>query len=129
MLERNSEHNQQGEMMRPIFFAVLIVLVTMTGWRAFAQENKGADQMRLEGGGQGSVPFPHHRHQTALGDCLVCHSFFDQEKGAITEAIADGRLVKKQVMNKLCIQCHRRQKQDGKPGGPLTCTQCHKKES
>ncbi|MFZ1985860.1 MAG: cytochrome c3 family protein [Desulfatitalea sp.] len=93
-----------------------------------AQTNKGAEQMMLAGGKQGSVPFPHHRHQTALGDCMRCHTLFSQEKGGIAKAQSEGKLVVKQVMNTMCIQCHRERKQAGQPGGPVTCAQCHVKE-
>lgn len=92
------------------------------------QKNTGAAEMKLNGGTQGVIPFPHHRHQQVLGDCLVCHGTFAQEKGSIDKAKAEGTLAKKQVMNKLCIQCHRTEKKAGKNAGPTTCSKCHVKE-
>ncbi len=98
---------------------------------AFAAEipkNKGAEQIPLAGGTQGVVTFPHYRHQNALGDCMVCHKLFPQTKGSIAKAQAEGKLEKKQVMNTLCIQCHRDLRDAGKKAGPVICAKCHKKE-
>jgi hypothetical protein len=36
-------------------------------------------------------------------------------------------LAGKQVMNKLCVQCHKERKKAGDTSGPTTCTQCHRK--
>jgi hypothetical protein len=92
---------------------------------AQAVENKGAENISLDAGEPGVVLFPHHRHQNALQDCKICHELFPQEKGSILKLKNEGQLAKKQIMNKLCIKCHRAEKQAGKPGGPTTCTQCH----
>jgi len=113
------------------FVAVVVVLsvALLLGWAAAAQTAKGAEQIKLAGGSQGSVPFPHHRHQKALGDdCLACHAFFAQEPGSIVKSKADGKLAPKQVMNTMCIQCHRDRKQAGQPSGPIGCAKCHIKE-
>lgn len=110
-----------------ISIAVFAVLVMAYGG-VCAQENKGAEQIVLDGGSRGLVHFPHHRHQNALGDCRVCHHLFAQEKGSIAKGKANGQLVIKQVMTKLCIQCHRDKKQADKPAGPTTCSKCHVKE-
>lgn len=116
------------------YVVVTVVLIAMAAF-AFGvnaqntqQINKGAEQINLDGGKKGIVPFPHHRHQATLGDCLVCHNTFDQEKSSIQKAKAEGQLAKKQVMNKLCIQCHRAEMQAGKKAGPTTCSKCHVKE-
>ena len=101
--------------------------ITLCAWMVFAQVDKGTEHLQLKGGAQGAVPFPHHRHQAALGDCLTCHSYFGQEEGAIDKAVGEGRLTGKQVMNKLCIQCHRTERTAGRKSGPLTCAACHKK--
>ncbi|RJQ73002.1 MAG: cytochrome C [Desulfobacteraceae bacterium] len=111
--------------MRLTIFAGMLATLILAAGAVFAQLNQGAEQMQLKAGLTGDVPFPHRRHQTVLGDCLVCHSFFAQEKGSIAKAIADGQLATKQVMDKLCIQCHRAQKQTGQQSGPLTCAKCH----
>lgn len=114
------------------YIAVALVMVAVFAFGVSAQngqqKNMGADQMKLNGGTQGLVPFPHHLHQQTLGDCMVCHSNFAQEKGSIDKAKAESKLAKKQVMNKLCIQCHRTEKQAGKKAGPTTCSKCHVKE-
>jgi hypothetical protein len=93
-----------------------------------AETDKGAETMMLEGGRQGAVPFPHHRHQSVLGDCNLCHGVFPQESGAIARLKAAGQLkAKSDVMNKLCIKCHRAKKTAGEKSGPLTCTTCHQR--
>ena len=89
--------------------------------------NKGAPQIDLDGGSRGTVPFPHQKHQNTLGDCNACHQLFPQSAGAIAGLKGEGRLADKQVMNKLCIKCHRAEKAAGKPSGPTTCNKCHVK--
>ena len=92
---------------------------------SLAMENMGADQIELNGGTRGQVPFPHHQHQNVLVDCNVCHGVFPQEKGAIDRLKAEGKLQKKEVMNKLCTSCHKEKKKAGEKTGPVTCKQCH----
>jgi cytochrome c-type protein NrfB len=89
-------------------------------------ENPGAPEMMLEGGSRGKVPFPHLRHQSALKDCSVCHAAFPQEKGGIDTLKAQGVLARKEIMNKQCIKCHKAQKGSAQPGGPITCSECHR---
>ena len=91
-------------------------------------ENKGAAEMKLPGGNRGPVPFPHHVHQNKLLDCKICHSLYPQEPGIIEKLKAQGKLEKKQVMNKQCTKCHRQKKKEGIKTGPVTCKQCHIKE-
>ena len=88
-------------------------------------ENKGAAEIKLPGGTRGLVPFPHHQHQDALGDCEICHSVFPQEAGIIEKLKTQGKLKKKHVMNKLCTQCHKQKKREGIKSGPTTCKKCH----
>jgi len=102
--------------------SLLIALFVAT---ALAVVNKGAETIILDGGSRGQVHFPHHRHQTRLEDCQICHEIFPQEKGSIERFKAEGKLAKKQVMNKLCIKCHKAEAAAGNPSGPRTCTQCH----
>lgn len=104
-----------------------MVVLMMAVVSAIAMENKGAETISLDGGSRGLVPFPHHRHQSVLGDCQVCHVLFPQEVGGITRLKKEGALVKKQVMNKHCIKCHKAQKKMGNPSGPSTCSKCHVK--
>lgn len=108
--------------------AVVLILMAVSAWTAFAVQNGGAEQISLEGGSRGVVPFPHHQHQNTLQDCDVCHSLFPQEQGGIERLKAEGKLVKKQVMNKHCIKCHKTLKRQGGPSGPTTCSKCHVKE-
>lgn len=105
-----------------------LIILSITGVLLVqAGENKGAENMVLEGGSSGPVPFPHHRHQIAVAQCDSCHALFPQEKDGIGKRKADGQLASKQVMNKLCVQCHKERKKAGNASGPTTCTQCHRK--
>ena len=106
---------------------VVFILVLSLAVGAMAVENKGAEQITLDGGERGAVLFPHHRHQNKLGDCNICHSLFPQEKGAIARLKTEGKLVPKQIMNKHCIKCHKSEKQAGRNAGPVTCSKCHHK--
>jgi len=106
---------------------VVFVLIFTAGLGAAAVENKGPEQITLNGGERGEVHFPHHRHQNKLGDCNICHSLFPQEQHAIARLKKEGKLVPKQIMNKLCIKCHKAEKQAGHTAGPVTCSKCHHK--
>jgi cytochrome c7-like protein len=94
---------------------------------ANAVQNKGAEHIELFGGKTGKVLFPHHKHQTALGDCNLCHDIFPQKSGSIEQLKTEESLKKKQVMNKQCIKCHRSKKKAGERSGPLKCKECHRK--
>jgi hypothetical protein len=112
--------------MKPI--GALVLVLALTGvLSAMAMANNGAEQIALDGGDRGVVPFPHHRHQSKLGDCDICHTLFPQEQGAIERLKKEGRLVAKQIMNKHCIKCHKAEMQAGHPAGPVTCSKCHAK--
>jgi len=100
-----------------LFFAALVPAV----------ENKGAEHLSLYGGKTGEVPFPHHQHQKALGDCKICHDIFPQESGSIERLKAQGKLKKKLIMNTQCIKCHKAKKNEGEKTGPTSCKQCHNK--
>lgn len=88
-------------------------------------QNKGAENIEINAGTKGNVPFPHRQHQDRIGDCKVCHSVFPQEPGSIQKLKAEGTLKKKYVMNKLCTRCHKEKKRAGQKSGPTTCTKCH----
>ena len=93
---------------------------------ASGSESKGAEKMVLTGGKTGNVNFSHKEHQEELAnDCTVCHNMFAQEKGVIDKMKAAGSLKGKEVMNKLCIKCHKDLQKQGKESGPTTCTKCH----
>ncbi len=117
-------------MRRSAIYAVMIVF--LTGLAATAptatDQDKGAEQMSLEGGSQGMVSFPHHQHQKSLADCNACHDLFPQEAGAIEKLKAGGALKNRQVMNTRCIKCHRDKKREGAATGPTLCSQCHQRE-
>jgi hypothetical protein len=106
---------------------VAMAVVGLAGAYTIQTENKGAPQMTLDGGKNGTVAFPHMAHQKALGDCHICHETFPQKAGAIDALKASGELKPKQVMNKLCTKCHKELKKEGKKTGPTTCTACHAK--
>ncbi len=114
-------------MLKKILLAALTV--TLCGvFSAIAIENQGAAKISLDGGSRGLVPFPHHKHQNVLKDCQACHTLFPQEQGGIKRLKEEGKLVKKQVMNKHCIKCHKATKQTGAKSGPTTCSKCHVKK-
>lgn len=117
---------EREEMVLRIFF--VLVVIFMSPFSAVAEEDRGAAQLTLDGGSRGVVPFPHHRHQNTLGDCNACHNLFPKELGGIQRLKKEGKLVKKQVMNKHCIKCHKAQKKLGNPSGPKTCSKCHLKQ-
>lgn len=94
---------------------------------AAVDENKGAAQIDIPGGYKGKVPFNHQMHQTQLKDCNVCHDLFPKAPGAIDDLKTKKTLKKKQVMNKVCIKCHKAEKNAGNKAGPTTCSKCHVK--
>lgn len=90
--------------------------------------NNGAEEMLIEGGSRGKVPFPHRTHQAVLVDCNKCHDLFPQESGAISRLKKAGDLKKKQIMNTSCVKCHKAMKKGGAKAGPTTCSKCHVRE-
>lgn len=88
-------------------------------------ENNGPEEMILHGGNRGDVSFNHRRHQEKVGDCHTCHSLFPKVRDGIQTQIAEGKLAGKQVMNKLCVKCHREKREAGAPSGPVSCNTCH----
>ena len=90
-----------------------------------AMENKGAADMQIYGGSRGAVPFPHHIHQDKIGDCKTCHAVFPQEPQALVKLKKTGQMKPKEVMNKLCVKCHKAEKKAGNNAGPTTCSKCH----
>ena len=92
---------------------------------AVLTEENGAENMELNGGSRGNVPFPHRTHQEVLGDCGKCHDLFPQETGAIDRLKKAGDLKRKQVMNKSCVKCHKATKKGAGKAGPTTCSKCH----
>jgi hypothetical protein len=109
--------------------AFCLVVATAGTWIAASAQtpNAGAPEIVLNGGSLGNVHFPHQRHQQTLVDCKLCHSLFPQKPGAIEALMAQGKLAKKEVMNTLCVKCHKDRKKAGEKAGPTTCTTCHVK--
>jgi len=90
--------------------------------------NKGKAQMTLDGGRRGVVQFPHQLHQDKLPDCNVCHHLFPQKPGIIKQMKSNEKLKSKEVMNKQCIKCHKKNRRKNKPHGPISCSKCHEKK-
>lgn len=108
-----------------ILFLVLLALVLVVA-NVAAEVKKGANEMVLYGGSLGNVPFPHHRHQAALTDCLSCHHLFPQTAGAIQDLNRQDKLKKKEVMNQ-CTRCHKELAAAAQKSGPVKCKDCHQK--
>lgn len=94
----------------------------------FGAEEKNEAKILLHGGNNGEVSFDHKLHQTILKDCSLCHMLFPQETGGIQKSVKEGKLKEKQVMNTLCINCHKEKKKAGVKAGPVTCSRCHSKK-
>jgi len=110
-----------------VYLSAAMVLGAMTVGAMAADGENGPEKMDLLGGSRGKVPFPHQQHQTRLADCNACHSLFPKTNNAITELKKTDKLKNKQIMNKLCIKCHKAEKKAGNPSGPTTCSKCHVK--
>lgn len=104
--------------------SVIFVLALLICGFAIA---KGSAVITLDGGSKGNIEFPHHRHHNVISDCMTCHKRFEQKPGSIAEAKQTGKYKKMQVMNKLCIACHRTEKKAGNKSGPISCSGCHVK--
>jgi hypothetical protein len=102
-----------------------IILSVFISTMGLALENKGAEKIQIDAGSKGEVPFPHRLHQDKLGDCKVCHSMFAQEPQSLARLKGTGQLKPKDVMNKLCVKCHKAEKMAGNKAGPTTCSKCH----
>ncbi|MBW2252064.1 MAG: cytochrome c3 family protein [Deltaproteobacteria bacterium] len=113
--------------MKAKIIGVITGVVFLTSAIAVAVQNQGAKDLKLDGGSRGIVPFPHHLHQNAMDDCNACHSIFPKTAGIIKDLKQQGKLKKKQVMNKTCIKCHKAKKKAGVKAGPTTCSKCHVK--
>jgi cytochrome c-type protein NrfB len=118
----------RGQSMRRGLILFISAAMVWIAGLSLAETDKGAKEMVIpSGGNQGDVKFPHHQHQEALTDCMLCHDLFPQQAGAIQDLKQKGILAQKQVMNKQCVKCHKAKKDAGEKSGPVTCTQCHAK--
>ncbi len=113
------------ERINPLLIIAVIIFFVATV--VIAAENRGAEQLTVDGGTKGAVNFPHKAHQDGLKDCNLCHSIFPQELGVIKNLKNKKELEKKEVMNELCIKCHKDYKLSGKAYGPTNCNGCHSK--
>ena len=109
------------------WFIVLLAAAALMAAIAVAAENKGADQISINGGSRGNISFSHRAHQERLNDCNICHSLFPQESDSLNQLKKSGGLTPKQVMNKVCINCHKAEKKAGNENAPTTCSKCHVK--
>jgi c(7)-type cytochrome triheme protein len=89
-------------------------------------QNKGPANLVLQGGKLGSVPFSHHLHQNIIGDCNICHTLFPQAAESIEKLKAEGKLKKREVMDR-CVECHKKEAATGSKAAPIKCSACHKK--
>lgn len=89
---------------------------------------QGAEMIPLDSGRQPQVLFPHHLHQEATESCSVCHNRFPQKRGAIRALQEKGELARQEVMNQVCIACHREKARAGEASGPLSCNKCHARQ-
>jgi hypothetical protein len=106
-------------------WVVGIILSGFISTISLAMDNKGAANMQIYGGSRGAVPFPHRIHQDKIGDCKTCHAVFPQESQSLTKLKKNGQMKPKEVMNKLCVKCHKAEKKAGNNAGPTTCSKCH----
>jgi len=89
-------------------------------------QNKGAENILLQGGKLGSVPFSHQLHQKLLGDCNICHKSFPQNAGSIEKLKVEGKVKKKEAMDN-CVECHKKEAATTGKALPIKCSECHKK--
>ena len=112
----------------PASFLMSMLLIGGLSVWGIAMEHQGGEHIRLSGGNSGDVSFPHWVHQKAIPDCMHCHVLFPQGKNAIGTSKTSGLLKNKQVMDDLCLRCHRQLKKENRETGPVSCKACHKKE-
>jgi len=105
---------------------MLLIGIMLVSSMLIAGQNKGTKEMVLFGGRKGNVSFPHHRHQTILGDCNICHNLFPKVTGSILDLKVNKKLKNKQVMEQ-CSNCHKAKEKAGDKAGPTRCKACHNK--
>lgn len=108
-----------------VFFLLSAIVVAPFIAPAVGVESRGAETLVLFGGNRGDVSFPHRQHQGQLADCKPCHDLFPKVSESITALKAAGTLSNKQVMNALCVDCHRSKRDAGEKSGPVSCNACH----
>ncbi|MBF0234906.1 MAG: cytochrome c3 family protein [Desulfamplus sp.] len=108
-----------------IIISVLIMILAAALVIAAENENRGGEILKVDGGSKGEVTFPHKEHQDNLKDCKLCHDTFPQKLGVIKEMKDKKELKRKQVMNDVCLKCHKDYKKANKAYGPINCNGCH----
>ncbi len=116
----------QGRFIKKIVMIVLATGLALVTSASDSVENKGAEDITLQGGSLGNVTLGHYRHQNALGNCNVCHGLFPRAFGSIRKLEEQGQLKNRRVM-KECQACHRDRAAKGEKAGPTACRGCHKK--
>jgi len=107
-------------------FLTIITIIFLSSFAVASEQNRGSENMVLEGGRMGKIPFPHHIHQNVLGDCNNCHNLFPKTSKSIKKLKVEGKLKKKEVM-KHCRKCHKLKAKNKEKAGPTNCKGCHKK--
>ncbi|MBA3016366.1 MAG: cytochrome c family protein [Proteobacteria bacterium] len=110
-----------------VFLGSLIVggIFLATG-SSMAADEKGKETITLKGGIEGSITFPHGRHQSMFVDCKPCHDVFPKEAHVLDKMMAEGKMQKKVVMD-MCKKCHADLAAKGQKAGPTACKGCHQK--
>jgi cytochrome c-type protein NrfB len=104
----------------------LVLGLSLVPFKNPTGQDKGAATMMLQGGSPGDVAFNHHLHQSALGDCNLCHNLFPRVSGSIEKMKVEGKLKKREVMGQ-CQGCHKQKVASGSKTFPVKCGECHKK--
>ncbi len=106
-------------------FLIIAGLILFAAVIVTASEKTGAKEITVDGGSKGDINFPHKVHQDNLKDCMICHDTFPQELDVIKKMKKEKELKRKQVMNAVCLKCHKEYKKAGKEYGPTKCSGCH----
>jgi Spy/CpxP family protein refolding chaperone len=104
---------------------LLAAAVFLASSLAAAASNKGAAHFVINAGSMPGISFPHRLHQDNNPDCQVCHRLFPEQIGALNRLKQEKTLKRMQVMNTVCIACHRQNRAAGKEAGPVICRGCH----
>ena len=110
-----------------IIYTILISTFIFTTSILVIASEMGSPELVINGGSRGDVNFPHKMHQETLSDCSVCHNIFPKEEGSIDKLKKEKTLKRKQVMDDVCLACHRADRKAGKEYGPTSCNDCHSK--
>ena len=97
-------------------------LIVIDGLKAFSPLERPA------------VPFYHDKHTEALAkqdkDCLTCHQTVKDRLSFKFKRIEDrDKQAVMDIYHDQCISCHKENKAQEKPSGPVTCGQCHVEEA